>query len=185
MRIIAGTHKGRRIISPQGKAVRPTSSIMREAMFNIIISNGYLVPGKTKVMDICCGTGALGLEALSRGAEQVIFIDGSKQHLFLAKQNVNNFGESEKAKFIVARAEKLIQATDRFDLIFIDPPYEKLVADKALNALYEKNWLMEDSIIIVEMARSENLNYRKNYYREIETKIFGNSKFTILKNLAN
>lgn len=180
MRIIAGKHKGRNIISPSSMGIRPTSSIMREAMFNMILSNKFLIPGVTKVVDLCCGTGALGLEALSRGAKQVVFIDGSQKHLALAKQNVENFGELANAKFIVANATKLINASDQFELVFIDPPYQKKIADKALNALYQKNWLSDGAAIIVETSRSEDVSYNSKYFEEFENKIFGNSKFLIL-----
>jgi 16S rRNA (guanine966-N2)-methyltransferase len=183
MRIIAGKHKGRSIISPTGSGVRPTSSKMREAMFDTLISNGYLKEDETKVIDLCCGTGALGLEALSRGVASVVFIDGSREHLNLARQNIYYLGEQEKSTVLRADAEKLLNAKDQFDLVFIDPPYLKGVASRALVALYEKNWLKNGAIIVVEMAKIETLKFDADRYQEITTRIYGNSKFVLLESL--
>ena len=183
MRIIAGKHKGRSIISPTGPGVRPTASKMREAMFNILISNGYLKENESKVIDLCCGTGALGLEALSRGVAKVVFIDGSKEHLKLAKQNIDHFGEQDKSIVIRADAEKLLNAQDTFDLVFIDPPYFKGVANKALIALQARDWLADNAIIVVEMAKQEDLSFDIEKYSEISTRIYGNSKFILLEKL--
>ncbi len=183
MKIIAGKHRGRSILSPTGPGVRPTSSKMREAMFDILVNNGYLIADETKVVDLCCGTGALGLEALSRGAIKVIFIDGSREHLNLARQNIYYLGEQDKSVVLRADAEKLLNAQEQFDLVFIDPPYLKGVASKALVALNEKNWLNPDAIIVVEIAKSEELRFDSTQYKEITTRIHGNSKFLLLEKL--
>lgn len=183
MRIIAGKHKGRNILSPSGDGVRPTSSKMRESMFNILISGGYLREDETKVIDLCCGTGALGLEALSRGAAMVVFIDGSNEHLKLARHNITYLGEQDKSIVIRANAENLLVAQDLFDLVFIDPPYFKGVASKALNSLWEKGWLAENAVIIVELAQKESLLYDEDKYQEITTRNYGNSKFILLEKL--
>lgn len=183
MRIIAGKHKGRRILSPSGKGVRPTSSKMRESMFNMLISRGYLREDETKVIDLCCGTGALGLEALSRGAALVVFIDGSREHLKLAKYNIAHFGEESKSIVLRANAEYLRMAQDSFDLVLIDPPYFKGVANKALSSLWEKGWLAENAAIMVELPEKENLLYDPSKYQEIVTRKYGNSKFILLEKI--
>lgn len=180
MRIISGKHRGKALLSPKNDGVRPTSSKMREAMFNILISNGYLIEDETKVLDLCCGTGALGLEALSRGAARAVFIDGSAEHLKLARKNIEHCKELERSVLIRADAENLLNATDCFDLIFIDPPYFKGVANKALVSLSEKGWLSEEAIIVVELAKSENLKFDEAKYQHLTTRVYGNSKFIIL-----
>ena len=180
MRIIAGKHKGKSLLSPKDDGVRPTSSKMREAMFNILISNGYLIEDESKVLDLCCGTGALGLEALSRGALKAVFIDGSAEHLKLARKNIEHCKELEKSTLIRADAENLLNATDCFDLIFIDPPYFKGVANKALISLYEKGWLSAEAIIVVELSKRETLKIDEQKYQHITTRIYGNSQFIIL-----
>lgn len=181
MRIIAGKHRSRKIISPTGPGIRPTSSKMRAAMFDILISNGYLIENETKVVDLCCGTGALGLEALSRGVKKVVFIDASKEHLNLARQNIYILGEEEKSTILRSDAEKLRNANERFDLIFIDPPYNKGVSNKALIALSNKGWLSEGAIIVIEMDSREELLFDIETLKEVTTRIYGNSKFIILR----
>jgi 16S rRNA (guanine966-N2)-methyltransferase len=181
MRIIAGTHRGRNIISPTGPGIRPTSSKMRAAMFDILISNGYLTQDETKVVDLCCGTGALGLEALSRGVKSVVFIDASKEHLNLARQNIYTLGEEKKSTVLRSDAMKLRNANEKFDLVFIDPPYNKGVSDKALITLSNKGWLSDDAIIVVEMDAREELKFDVDVFKEITTRPYGNSKFIILR----
>jgi 16S rRNA (guanine966-N2)-methyltransferase len=183
MRIISGKFKGKQIISPKDNAIRPTSSIMREAMFNVLISNGYFVANQTKIIDLCCGTGALGIESLSRDAKLVLFIDGSKEHLSLAKQNVENLGALENALFLRADATRLIHAKMKFDLVFIDPPYQKNVANLALEALYNKNWLEDNAIIMVELAKREDLTFDSQKYNLLDEKSFTNSKFLVLEKI--
>jgi 16S rRNA (guanine966-N2)-methyltransferase len=181
MRIIAGKHRGRILLSPNDKGIRPTSSMLREALFNVLESMQILE--NAKIMDICCGTGAYGIEAISRGASLALFIDGSGDHLNLAKQNILTLKEEDKAIFIRSRAENLPKAQMQFDIIFIDPPYFKKVADKALLSLLKQGWLHENSYIVVEQAKIEDLNYSTNDFKEIAKRIYGNSKFILLKKL--
>ena len=128
MQIIAGIHKGRKLFTPTDKGVRPTASKMREAVFNILTNMNAIEDAK--VVDLCCGTGALGIEAISRGAKLVVFIDGSNQHLQLARANIEQIKENDKAIFLRANAENLPKANQKFDLIFLDPPYHKKIADR-------------------------------------------------------
>jgi 16S rRNA (guanine966-N2)-methyltransferase len=181
MRIIAGKHRSRKIISPTGPGIRPTSSKMRAAMFDILISNGYLIENETKVVDLCCGTGALGLEALSRNVKKVVFIDASKEHLNLARQNIYSLGEEERSTILRSDAEKLRNANERFDLVFIDPPYNKGVANKALISLSNKGWLSENAIIVIEVDAREELLFDAEIFQEVTARIYGNSKFIILR----
>jgi len=184
VKIIAGKHRGRNIVSPTGPGIRPTSSKMRAAMFDVLISNGYLVEDETKVIDLCCGTGAIGLEALSRGAKCVVFIDASKEHLNLARQNIIGLGEEENSTVLRSDAQKLRNAKEQFDLIFIDPPYNKAVANKALVSLANREWLSDNAIIVIEMDAREELQFDNNKFEEVTTRTYGNSKFIILRKLS-
>lgn len=181
MRVIAGKHKGRTLLSPSDRGIRPTSSKSREALFNILLNMGILEDAR--VVDLCCGTGAIGIEAISRGAALVIFIDGSAEHLKLARQNIYSLGEQGKAIFIRSKAEDLPKAREQFNLIFIDPPYFKNVADKALMSLIERGWLTEGAIIVIEQAKTEDLIFSSEHYKEISKRIYGNSKFILLEKL--
>ena len=190
MRIIAGIHRGRKLISSTGAGIRPTASKMRTAIFNILSSGSFIKEDgsnaieNAKVIDLCCGTGALGIESISRGAAKVVFIDGSSQHLKIAWENICQLDEQTKAIMIRAKAEYLPQARELFDLVFIDPPYFKGIANKALLSLIEKNWLANDAVIVVELPKQEDIIFNPEYYREIVTKNYGNSKFILLKRLS-
>jgi len=181
MRIIAGKHKGRNLLSPTGPGIRPTSSKTRASMFNVLSSRGLIEDAI--VLDLCCGTGALGLEALSRGAKKVIFIDGSAPHLKLAWENICQFKEDERSTLIRAKAEYLPKAKEKCDLVFIDPPYSKGVANKALVSLINGEWLSDNAMILIELAKQEDLIFSETHYREITTKIHGNSKFILLEKI--
>lgn len=177
MRIVAGKHRGRLIMSPEGKGIRPTSDRTREAIFNVLNSLDAIVD--VKVLDLCCGTGALGIEALSRGAKFCVFIDGSAEHLKLAWQNISNIKEEERATMMRAFAEDLPEAKEKFDLVLLDPPYFKKVAEKSLKFLLERNWLEANAIIVVELAKKEDINIPNNF-KVINTKYYGNTKVIFL-----
>jgi 16S rRNA (guanine966-N2)-methyltransferase len=181
MKIIAGKHRGRVLFSPTGDGVRPTSSKMRESIFNILMSMGIIE--NAKVIDLCCGTGALGIEAISRGAEKVVFIDGSNQHLKLAWENICSLNEQKRAIMLRSSAEKLPKAREEFNIIFIDPPYYKGVADKALVSLIEQGWVAKGAIIIVELSKREDLAFSAEDFQQIDIKKYGNSKIILLEKL--
>lgn len=181
MKIIAGKHRGRNLFSPTGDGVRPTSSKMRESIFNILMSMGILED--SKVVDLCCGTGALGIEAISRGAGKVIFIDGSNQHLKLAWENICSLKEQDKATMIRSSAEKLPKAREEFSIVFIDPPYHKGIADKALVSLVEQGWLAKGATIIIELSKREDLSFSNEHFQQTNLKEYGNSKVLLLERI--
>jgi 16S rRNA (guanine966-N2)-methyltransferase len=179
MRVIAGKYKGATILSPKNKGIRPTSSMLREAIFNILMNLGVIEDAN--VVDVCCGTGALGIEALSRGAKKAVFIDGSSEHLKLAWDNISHIKAQDNAVMIRSAAENLPPAREEFDLIFLDPPYFKGVADKALNSLVNNGWLKNGAIIVVEMPLKEDLKFDPKKFAEEMTRRYGNSKIIVLR----
>jgi 16S rRNA (guanine966-N2)-methyltransferase len=163
MRIIAGKYKGRRIELPKeaGSIIRPTSDFARQAIFNILIHgahglNGHTFEGKN-VLDLFCGTGAFGLEALSRGARHVTFIDNARESLATARHNIERIQEGVHADFIQADATQLGKAKKPYDLIFIDPPYYKKMLVPALKGLLAGGWIAEEAILVVEHDEKETL----------------------------
>ncbi|MEK6733716.1 MAG: 16S rRNA (guanine(966)-N(2))-methyltransferase RsmD [Pseudomonadota bacterium] len=182
MRIIAGKHKGRNLLSPKDKSIRPTASKMREAIFNILASRN-VINEETIVTDLCCGTGALGLESLSRGARQVIFIDESQQNLTLAWMNIKSCKEEENAIILRANAENLPIAKVQSNLVFLDPPYFKGISEKALVSLMKQNWLTNEALIIIELDKKEDLNYPTSHYNEVSIRFYGNSKIILLEKI--
>ena len=164
MRIISGKHKGRKIelLKEAGSDIRPTSEFAREAIFNILNHGKFSddddadsgnIAGK-EVLDAFCGTGAFGLEALSRGAKSVTFIDQNRASIATTRHNAEKMHESENVVFIQADACKLGKARKQYNLIFLDPPYAKGLSLQALTYLDQSSFLAEHGLLIAE-DRSE------------------------------
>jgi 16S rRNA (guanine(966)-N(2))-methyltransferase RsmD len=137
MRIIGGKHKGRKLKSFDGSDIRPTSDRAKESLFNILSTS---VIG-AKFLDLCCGSGGIGLEAYSRGAEKVTFVDASKTSINLAKENALLVGVKEK--FELKKDVDFLNSTlDKFDIIFYDPPYLNGNIEAVLNVVKTRNLLL-------------------------------------------
>jgi 16S rRNA (guanine966-N2)-methyltransferase len=134
MRVIAGSLRGRVFKAPRGAATRPTSDRVREALFSIIGDVGGM-----QVIDLYAGTGALGIEALSRGAEHATFVDHARQAITVLRGNVRDLGIEQRCTVLPVRVERLVSAPllrgDGFDLVLADPPYRALCDAKVLEAL--------------------------------------------------
>lgn len=129
MRVITGTARGRRLITREGGAVRPTSDKIKEALFSII---QFQVEGR-RVLDLFSGSGQLGIEALSRGAREAVFVDSSKESVAVTQKNLDNTGLEMRAKVVQSDfADFLVREQGRFDLAFLDPPYRTGMLQKAL-----------------------------------------------------
>jgi 16S rRNA (guanine966-N2)-methyltransferase len=166
MRIVGGRHRGRRIAAPQGYQpqgyqVRPTSDRAREAVFNLLENGravretGFTLKGST-VLDAFCGSGALALEALSRGADFATFLDIDEGALAAARANAEALGESERCAFLCADAGMPASAPRAHALIFLDPPYGKALAVPALTGLAAKGWLAEGALCVAERGAGES-----------------------------
>ncbi|MCD8571062.1 MAG: 16S rRNA (guanine(966)-N(2))-methyltransferase RsmD [Alphaproteobacteria bacterium] len=156
MRVIAGTYGGRRLEAPKSDDIRPTSDKLRGSIFNALLSRIDIED--MCVLDICCGTGALGLEALSRGAGRVVFIDSARSSLDLAKKNASALGAS--GEFILKEAGKLGARPDNIppaDLFFCDPPYHKNIVPQALEALIQGDWLAPGALGVLEMEKGASI----------------------------
>lgn len=164
MRITGGSAKGRHLIGPKSgwPCIRPTGDRVREALFNIL---GHEVAGSA-VLDLYAGTGALGLEALSREAERAVFIDQSRQALELTRSNLASCFPGAKASLYqlnLSRKDSLEQLKKKmpvrllFDLVFLDPPYEKKLAEKTLAMLATGALLQDNGLVVAEERASEQL----------------------------
>ena len=157
MRIISGTSKGRRLVTQRGRALRPTSDRVKESIFNIL---GREVEGKT-VLDLFAGTGNLGIEALSRGAKKTLFVEKGKQALQLIQRNLSQCGMEGRSEILLKDANRAIgilnQRSEVFDLILMDPPYEKGLIQKTLMKLCSQKIYHEESILVIEHDRREPL----------------------------
>lgn len=155
MRIVGGKFKGHSIAPPHGSATRPTSDRVRESVFNILAHGieGLEIEG-ARVLDLFAGTGAMGLEAISRGARFCQFVDDSADARGLIRKNADALGVIGLAKIWRRDATNLGPCAPQpgFDLVFIDPPYGKGLGEKALTSLISGRWLNPDAIVVLEEA---------------------------------
>jgi 16S rRNA (guanine966-N2)-methyltransferase len=162
MRIIAGRHRGRTLLAPEGDAVRPTSDRAREALFNILAHGDLAAAGPpyadATVLDAFAGTGAFGLEALSRGAAAAVFIERSRPAIAVLRRNIAALGEDARSLVVIADAAAPPKAGAPASLAFLDPPYGKGLASPALAALASAGWLAQDALAIVEVPAAEALS---------------------------
>jgi 16S rRNA (guanine966-N2)-methyltransferase len=157
MRIVGGRHRGRALVAPPGGTVRPTSDRAREALFNILAHGSYAAPFlDAVVVDAFAGTGALGLEALSRGAAEAWFIESDRAALEALRRNVAALGEESRAHVIAGDPTKPPSGRGRAAAVaFLDPPYRSGLAAPALAALAAAGWLAPAAIATVEIAARE------------------------------
>ncbi len=186
MRIISGKHRGRKIelAKEAAETVRPTSDFAREAIFNIL-SHGKLVTDghpfiDKDVLDVFCGTGAFGLEALSRGAKRVTFIDQSRDALANARLNATKMNELDAVDFMLADGTKLPKARKAFALVFLDPPYFGKMIEPALKSLHTGGWVAEDGLVIVEHDAKEAIAFPETF-EIVDERKYGRAIINILK----
>ena len=185
MRIIGGKYKGLKLLPPDDTKIRPTSDRLKESLFSIITSSKYKINiDNCNVLDICSGTGSLGIEAFSRGAISVYFIDKDHRSINLiykniSKLNIDNKFEN-KIKIIKDEATKALKNIKKiFQIVLMDPPYNTNIIEKCLFKLKELNLINQDSYIFIESSKVEDFNY--DGYQILDIKLYGNSKLTILR----
>jgi len=177
--------RGRGLAAPKSQSIRPTADRLRESLFNILThAYGDPVAG-ARVLDLFAGTGALGLEALSRGAAFALFVDDGAEARALLRQNVEALGVAAITKIFRRDATKLGPAhpVEPFDLAFLDPPYGKGLAEKALASAHEGGWLRENSIVVVEESVAAGFK-PPDGYKEIERRAYDDTEFVILRSLS-
>ncbi len=182
MRIIAGRLKGRALQSPTSQDIRPTSDRLRETIFNIL-AHAYDDPVEgAAVIDLFAGTGAMGLEALSRGAKRVLFVDDGTQARALIRANIEACGVGGATKIFRRDATKLGQAPigERFALAFLDPPYGKSLVEPALIALRDGGWLLPDALVIAEEAADVTLAVPDGLM-QLEQRVYGDTQVVIMR----
>lgn len=154
MRIVGGSLRGRPLAAPKSDAIRPTTDRTREALFNVLAhGHGDLLDG-ARVLDLFAGTGALGIEALSRGASHCLFIEESAEGRALIRSNVESLGLQGRTKIFRRDATRLGDAGTimPFSLVFADPPYGKGLGERAVASALEGGWLTQEALVVVEEA---------------------------------
>lgn len=154
MRIIAGRHRGRRLVAPSGEATRPTSDRAREALMSIL-EHGQPPLRGARFLDLFAGSGAVGLEAASRGAAEVLMVENAEAALAAARANLEQLKEGPPIRIRAGDATRLGRAATPFDIVFLDPPYRSGLAGPALEALLDGGWLTTDSRVVVELGKGE------------------------------
>ena len=162
MRVITGKYRGRKLATPANHDIRPTTDKAKEALFSILANEIW----GSHVLDLFAGTGSLGIEALSRGAEYCVFADSSRDSLRLIKENISHCEITEKVKVVPGDYKKVLKnlATlvadgleQPFDIIILDPPYNAGLLADAFELIAEGNLLAEDGVIVAEHRKEEKL----------------------------
>jgi 16S rRNA (guanine966-N2)-methyltransferase len=186
MRIVAGKHRGRRIAAPEGHDVRPTSDRAREALFNIL-EHGHFTADSTsplidaRVLDVFAGSGALGLEALSRGAAHLTCMENSAPARAALRANANALGETARVTVVQADATKPPAAAGPpRRLLLMDPPYRSGLAAPALAALAERGWLAAGAICVAEISAAESLDAPAGF-APLDERRYGKAKLVFLR----
>ena len=162
MRIIAGTHRGRALASV-GKGdpaahLRPTTDRVRESLFGALQGGRFGDPVTgARVLDLFAGTGALGLEALSRGASSVLFVENGRKAQSLLRQNIDTLKEHDRTALLARDATRLGAAETAYDLVFLDPPYGTGLGNRAISAALAGGWIAPDALIVWEDASEVEL----------------------------
>jgi len=155
MRVVAGRHKGRRLVAPQGLDTRPTADRVRQALFDILAHSPLCDLDGARVLDAFAGSGALGIEALSRGADRVVFLDTHPAAVAAIRANLATVGEEGRAQVLRADAARPPAAPWTAELALLDPPYRAGLAPLALVGLAAGGWLAPQALVVVETAADE------------------------------
>ena len=183
MRIVSGIYKGQSISAPKDSHIRPTTDRIRESVFNILEHGieGFSLEG-ARAIDLFAGTGALGLEAISRGARFSLFVEEAASARGLIRENIEKFGAGGKTRIFRRDATQLgeVGTMQEFDLAFLDPPYGKGLGEKALNALHGGGWLAENALIVWEEEKKTELQLPQEFHR-LDQRIYGNIQIVIAR----
>lgn len=187
MRITGGVLRGRTLAAPSDLRVRPTSDKVRQAVFNILAHNdfgcGFTLDG-ARVADLFAGTGAMGLEAISRGARFCLFVEEAAQSRALIRENVEAFGLTGATKIWRRDATDLGPmgpgSGGPFDLVFLDPPYRKNLVAPALASLRGGGWLAKDAILVCECAEDDDIPYTDGF-TVLDDRTYGETRVKVMR----
>lgn len=181
MRIIAGSHKGRRLLSPNTSDIRPTSGRVKEALFSILHDR----IGGAKVLDLFAGTGAIGIEALSRGAARVTFVESHPTSLRLLQANLNHCRFSENTEIYPGEARAFLQHAERhglaFDIIFADPPYRENSTNTLLPLLGQSAMIRGHTVVILEHPTKHQIPPQVGPLNRVRQYRYGDSSLSLFR----
>jgi 16S rRNA (guanine966-N2)-methyltransferase len=184
LRIVGGAHRGRRLVVPPGELVRPTGDRAREALFNILSHGNVAAEGLPfagrPVLDAFAGTGAFGLEALSRGASAAVFIENGREALAALRRNVRSLGAEDRTHIIAGDATRPPRALFACAVAFLDPPYRSGLAALALPALAAAGWLAPEALAVVELAAAERWTPLSDF-APLDERVYGAARLVLLR----
>ena len=182
MRIVGGEYRGRPLAAPKSGAIRPTTDRTRESLFNILSHSYAESLNATRVLDLFSGTGALGVEALSRGARYCLFVEESAEGRGLLRENVEALSLQGKTRIFRRDATDLGPAgpIEPFDLVFADPPYGRGLGERALECAAENGWLASGALIVLEEAATANVSL-PGHFSLLESRPYGESLIRIFR----
>lgn len=182
MRIVAGRHRRRRLIAPEGTGVRPTADRVRETLFNILVtSDAWLGLDGARVADVFCGTGAVALEALSRGASHAVLVDNAPAALDAASKNIAALGEDHRTMLVRRDATRQLPVIPQpVDLAYLDPPWRSGLAVAALENLQSSGWLRSGALAVVEQPKTTSLRVPEGF-THIDERTVGRARLVFLR----
>ena len=184
MRVVGGRLRSRPLAGPKSHALRPTADRLREALFNILL-HGYGDPVTgARVLDLFAGTGALGIEAISRGASYALFVDDGVEARALLRDNIESLGLGGVTRIFRRDASRLGPAhpLEPFTLAFLDPPYGKGLAEKALASARDGGWLTPGALVVVEEAADASFKAPEGY-EELERRQYDDTELVFLRSV--
>lgn len=180
MRVITGEARGRRLKEPVGMDIRPTTDKVKESIFNII---QFDIEGRN-VLDLFGGSGQLGIEAISRGAKSAVFVDASQQAVKLIKENLKTVGFEDRARVVRGDSISFLTSGEKYGVVFMDPPYDTDLLDKALENAIKFDILKENGIIVCESKLEKQLAVTEPYFLSREYK-YGKIKLSVFSRRAD
>jgi len=183
MRITGGRQRGRPLAAPPGLSVRPTADRAREALFDILaggrVFDDFTLEGAS-VLDVFAGTGAVGLEALSRGAKHACFLEHDRAALAALRQNIARLGEEARTMVLARDAIRPGRASEAFGFAFLDPPYGEALAEPALAALHQHGWIAPGAPVVLETGSRENVVV-PDPFEQLDERRYGAARFRLLR----
>lgn len=177
MRVITGSARGRKLKEPAGMDIRPTTDMVKETVFNII---QFDIEGR-RVLDLFAGTGQIGIEALSRGAGHVTFVDSSNEALKIVRENLKITGFADRATVICGNALGFLKSCEKFDIIYIDPPYQENLYESVLSSIKLFDILKDNGIIICESTYGTPMPELFEPYKKEKERRYGKIGITIYR----
>ncbi len=181
MRVISGNNRGMQLLAPEGMDTRPTQDRIKETLFNMI---AFDVPD-AYFLDLFAGSGQMGIEALSRGAAEAVFVEKDKNAINCIEKNITKARLEDSSKVLkmdVTAALNSLNSHEPFDIVFMDPPYNKEIEKAVLNQLKDKSFISKDTLIIVEASLETGFDYIADFgYEIVKEKLYKTNKHLFLK----